>query len=56
MAFVSLEGFGEDIEIMRVALGMEEIASAAQVISEMDEVGDEIGILRGAQKVRGTSD
>ena len=44
---------GEELELMRVALGIKEPATAAEVITEMDKLGEEIGILRDAAKGKG---
>jgi hypothetical protein len=38
---------------MRVALGLKEAATAAEVLTQMDEIGKEIGILRDAAKGKG---
>lgn len=50
MAFV--DG-GEEVELMRVALGLKETATAAEVLTEMDKMAEEIGILRDAAKGKG---
>jgi len=50
MAFI--DG-GEEFELMRMALGLKETATAAEVLTTMDKIGKEIGILRDAAKGKG---
>ena len=44
---------GEEIDMVRIALGLKETATAAEVLKTVDEIGDEIGILRDAAKGKG---
>lgn len=50
MAFV--DG-GEELELMRVALGLKERATTVEVLTEMDKMAQEIGTLRDAEKGKG---
>ncbi len=44
---------GEELELMRVALGIKEAATTVEVLTEMDKMAQEIGILRDAAKGKG---
>lgn len=44
---------GEEVELMRMALGLKETATATEVLTTMDEIGQESGILRDAARGKG---